>query len=172
MLLGLAALCRLGPVSLGTAPTTWWTPLPVPRAALLRPVLRQRAVVAAVAGKDVTWLKAQAFALSAAIAALAGAFYGQYASYVAPDTFQVLVTVYVFLAVTAGGQARALGGTLGAYALIAFVEGTRLLADVVPGLTPGRTAALREIMVGVVLILLLRLRPEGLLPERNQKAPL
>ena len=133
--------------------------------------VREDQVVAAVAGKDVTRLKAQAFALSAAIAALAGAFYGQYTSYVAPDTFQVLVTVYVFLAVTAGGPARALGGTLGAYALIAFVEGTRLLADVVPGLTPGRTAALREIMVGVALILLLRLRPDGLLPERNQKAP-
>ena len=82
------------------------------------------------------------------------------------------MTVYVFLAVTAGGPTRALGGTLGAYALIAFVEGTRLLADAVPGLAPGRTAALREMMmIGVALILVLRLRPEGLLPERNQKAP-
>lgn len=65
VLLGLAALCRLGPVSLGTAPTTWWTPLPVPRAALLRPVLRQRAVVAAVAGGAVVgWAASVAFGVT------------------------------------------------------------------------------------------------------------
>jgi len=46
----LGALCRIGPVSLGTAPTAWWTPLPVQRRELLRPVLRQRAVVSAVVG--------------------------------------------------------------------------------------------------------------------------
>ena len=123
------------------------------------------------AGKDVTRLKAQAFAISAAIAALAGGFYGQYASYVAPDTFQLLVTVYAFLAVSAGGATRVLGGTLGAYALIAAIEGIRLLAGILPGLTAGRAAALREILVGVALVVLLRLRPEGLLPERNQRAP-
>ena len=133
--------------------------------------VREDQVVAAVAGKDVTRLKAQAFALSAAIAALAGAFYGQYASYVAPDTYQLLVTVYAFLAVTAGGTARVLGATLGAYALIAFVEGMRLLSGVLPGLTPLRAASLREMLVGAALILLLRLLPGGFLPERNQKAP-
>lgn len=133
--------------------------------------VREDQVVAAVAGKDVTRLKAQAFALSAALAALAGAFYGQYISYVAPDTYQLLVTLYAFLAVTAGGTARVAGATIGAYVLIAWVEGMRLLAGALPGLTPVRAASLREMLVGAALILLLRLLPGGLLPERNQKAP-
>ncbi|WP_426955168.1 branched-chain amino acid ABC transporter permease [Muricoccus radiodurans] len=133
--------------------------------------VREDQVVAAVAGKTVTRLKLQAFAISAAIASLAGAFYGQYTSYVSPETFQLLVTVYAFLAVTAGGRARVSGGTLGAYALIAMVEGLRFVAGALPGLTPVRAASLREILVGLLLILLLRLRPEGFLPERNQKAP-
>ena len=133
--------------------------------------VREDQVVAAVAGKDVTRLKAQAFALSAALAAFAGAFYGQYISYVAPDTYQILVTLYAFLAVTAGGTARVGGATLGAYVLIAWVEGMRVFAGVLPGLTPVRAAALREMLVAAALILLLRLLPGGLLPERNQKAP-
>lgn len=133
--------------------------------------VREDQVVAAVAGKNVTLLKAQAFTLSASLAALAGAFYGQYISYVAPDSYQLMVTLYAFLAVTAGGTARVAGATLGAYVLIAWVEGMRLLAGVLPGLTPVRAASLREMLVGVALILLLRLLPGGLLPERNQKAP-
>ncbi len=49
--------------------------------------------------------------------------------------------------------------------LIAWVEGMRLLAGVLPGLTPVRAASLREMLVGAALILLLRLLPGGLLPR-------
>jgi branched-chain amino acid transport system permease protein len=73
--------------------------------------------------------------------------------------------------VTAGGVGRLLGALIGSYLLIGFLELTRFMAEVVPGVTPVQAAATREIMVGLVLILLLRLRPDGLLPERNQRAP-
>lgn len=133
--------------------------------------VREDQVVAAVAGKPVVLLKAQAFSIAAAIAALAGAIYGHYTSYVAPEIYQPLITIYVFLAVTAGGVGRPLGALIGAYLLIGFLELTRFMAEVVPGVTPVQAAATREIMVGLALILLLRLRPDGLLPERNQRAP-
>jgi hypothetical protein len=65
ILFGLAAWCRLGPVSLGTAPTTWWTPLPVPRGELLRPVVRNRAVGTALAGGAFTaWTSSVAFGVA------------------------------------------------------------------------------------------------------------
>jgi branched-chain amino acid transport system permease protein len=133
--------------------------------------VREDQVVAAVAGKPVVLLKAQAFSMAAAIAALAGAIYGHYTSYVAPDIYQPLITIYVFLAVTAGGVGRPLGALVGAYLLIGFLELTRFMAEVVPDVTPVQAAATREIMVGLALILLLRLKPNGLLPEQNQKAP-
>lgn len=133
--------------------------------------VREDQVVAAVAGKRVTRLKAEAFAISAAIAALAGALYGHYTSYIAPEIFQPLVTIYVFLAVTAGGNGRPTGATVGAYLLIAFLEATRFAAEVVPGVSALQAAALREMAVGVALILLLRFRQRGIFPERNQKAP-
>lgn len=133
--------------------------------------VREDQVVAAVAGKPVVVLKAQAFSIAAAIAALAGAIYGHYTSYVAPEIYQPLITIYVFLAVTAGGVGRPLGALVGAYLLIGFLELTRFMAEVVPGISPVQAAATREIMVGLALILLLRLKPNGLLPEKNQKSP-
>lgn len=133
--------------------------------------VREDQVVAAVAGKPVARLKAEAFAIAAAIAALAGALYGHYTSYIAPEIFQPLITIYIFLAVTAGGNGRPTGAAVGAYLLIAFLEATRFAAEIVPGVSAVQAAALREMAVGAALILLLRLRPGGLFPERNQKAP-
>lgn len=133
--------------------------------------IREDQTVASVAGKSVVRFKAQAFSLAAAIAGLAGAFYGHYTSYVAPDLFQPLITIYIFLAVTAGGNARPAGAVLGAYILIAFLEATRFIAELAPGVSAVQAASLREILVGLGLVLVLSLRPDGLLPERSQKAP-
>ncbi len=133
--------------------------------------IREDQELAGFAGKRVLRFKFEAFALSAAIAALAGALYAHYASYVSPDHFQPLITIYIFLAVTAGGVGRPLGALVGGYAVVAFLEATRFLAAVVPGLSPLQHAALREILVGVALILVLHLRPQGLLPERIPPAP-
>ncbi len=133
--------------------------------------VREDQIVAAVAGKRVTRLKAEAFAIACAIAALAGALYGHYTSYIAPEIFQPLITIYVFLAVTGGGNGRPTGAVVGAYILIAFLEATRFAAEIVPGVSAVQAAALREASVGIALILLLRFRQRGLFPELNQKAP-
>jgi branched-chain amino acid transport system permease protein len=132
--------------------------------------VRDDQVVAAVAGKPVTRLKAQAFALSTTMAGLAGALFAHFGSYVAPDMFQPLITIYIFLAVTLGGNGRPAGAVLGAYVLVVFLEFTRFTTERVGGISPLQGAALREITIAVVLLILMRLRPQGLLPERNQKA--
>jgi branched-chain amino acid transport system permease protein len=133
--------------------------------------IREDQQLAAFAGKQVLRFKWQAFALSAAIAALAGALYAHFQSYVSPDHFQPLITIYIFLAVTAGGVGRPSGAVLGAYAVVIFLEATRFATELMPGLQPVQLAALREILVGLALILVLHLRPQGLLPERIPKAP-
>ncbi len=91
-----------------------------------------------VCGQGVTRFKIQAFALSAAIAALAGALYGHFQSYISPDHFQPLITIYIFLAVTAGGVGRPLGGLAGAYLVVFFLEATRFLGEILPGLQAAR----------------------------------
>jgi branched-chain amino acid transport system permease protein len=133
--------------------------------------IREDQELAGFAGKRVLRFKLQAFAASAAIAGLAGALYGHYQSYVSPDHFQPLITIYIFLAVSAGGVGRPTGALLGAYAVVFFLEATRFIAEVVPGLQAVQVAALREMLVGAALILVFYLRPQGVLPERIPPAP-
>jgi branched-chain amino acid transport system permease protein len=133
--------------------------------------IREDAQVAQVAGKPVLRYKAQAFALSAAIAGLAGALYGHFTSYIAPDLFLPLITVYIFLAVASGGVGNPTGALIGAYLLMALLESMRFLVEYIPAVSAVQRAALKELLIAVTLILVLRLLPKGLLPERIPRAP-
>jgi branched-chain amino acid transport system permease protein len=121
--------------------------------------------VAAVAGKHVARFKIAAFALGSAILGLAGAFYAHYTSYIAPDIFRPLITIYIFLALTAGGTGNGVGALVGALIVMAIHEGTRFLAAEIPGLSGVQAAALREFTIGAALIVMMRVRPRGLIPE-------
>lgn len=133
--------------------------------------IREDAQVAQVAGKPVLHFKAQAFALSAAIAGLAGALYGNFTSYIAPDLFLPLITVYIFLAVAAGGTGSPIGSLVGAYLLMTLLESARFVVEVIPAVTAVQRAALKELLIALALIVVLRLMPSGLLPERIPPAP-
>jgi branched-chain amino acid transport system permease protein len=128
--------------------------------------IREDEVVAQVAGKRTLRFKVQAFTLGAGASGLAGALYAQFNAYVAPDAFQPLLTIYVVLAVVAGGTGRMTGAVLGAVLVTALTEGTRFLGALLPFLHPVQVAAVREGVIGLALIALLHLRPEGVLPER------
>ena len=122
--------------------------------------------VAAVAGKHVIRFKVEAFAVSAGILGLAGALWGHYTSYIAPEVFVPLLTIYVVLALTAGGTGNNWGAIVGAFLVVFFLEATRFATGWLPGLKPVQVAAVRELLIGASLLVVLRLRPTGLLPER------
>ena len=128
--------------------------------------IREDETVAAVAGKRTLLFKVQAFAIGAAAIGLAGALYASFNAYVAPDSFQPLVTIYVVLALTAGGTGNMAGAVLGSLLVVALMEGTRFLAAALPSLSPVQVASVREGAIGIALILVLIGRPQGLLPER------
>ena len=128
--------------------------------------IRDDEQVAEVAGKPVRRFKVEAFALSAAILGLAGGLYAHYTSFIAPDAFVPLVTIYVVLALTAGGTGNNWGAVVGAALVVFFLESTRFATAWLPGLAPVQVAAVREFVIGLSLILVLRLRPAGLVPER------
>jgi len=127
--------------------------------------IREDDVVAAVAGKWVTGFKLRAFALGAGFMGTAGALYGHFTSFIAPDLFQPLLTINVFLALTIGGTGSNVGALVGAFAVIAIQESTRFLAEHVPALRAVQVAALREMTIGLLLIVVMRVRPGGLFPE-------
>ncbi|MEO1103054.1 MAG: branched-chain amino acid ABC transporter permease [Pseudomonadota bacterium] len=128
--------------------------------------LRDDETAAAVAGKPVRRLKVQAFALGAMLLGLAGVLYAHFTSYIAPDIFRPLLTIYIFLSLTAGGTGNNTGAVIGAVLVVAVLEGSRFVEGAVPHLAGGGGAALREMIIGAALIVIMRLRPEGLLAER------
>ena len=65
--------------------------------------IRDDEQIAQVAGKNVVVFKVKAFAFGTGALGLAGALYGHFTSYIAPDLFAPLLTLYVKLSLLAGG---------------------------------------------------------------------
>jgi branched-chain amino acid transport system permease protein len=134
--------------------------------------IREDETVAAVAGKSVFRYKAQAFAIGAAVAGLAGLLFAHYLAYIEPNMFLPQETLFVWLALILGGSGNNRGALLGACVLLGLLEGSRFAKDAIPFLTGVRLAAAQQILVGVTLVALVIYRPEGLLPETlTKKSP-
>ena len=74
--------------------------------------------------------------------------------------------IYIFLALTAGGTGNSYGAVAGAFLVLAILESSRFLGDLLPLLDGAQVTALKEITIALVLILILRFKPAGLIPER------
>jgi branched-chain amino acid transport system permease protein len=128
--------------------------------------IREDETVAAVAGKPVFRFKVQAFALGAAVAGLAGILFAHYLAYIEPNMFLPQESLFVWLALILGGSGNNRGALLGSVVLLGLLEGSRFVKDVIPFLTGVRLAAAQQMLVGVVLVVLMIRRPEGLVPEQ------
>jgi branched-chain amino acid transport system permease protein len=133
--------------------------------------IRDDEQVAAVAGKHVALFKVKAFAISSAALGLAGALYGHYTSYIAPDIFVPLLTIYIKLALLTGGLGNNRGAVVGAFAVVFMLESTRFLVPLVPGVSAVQGAALREFLIAAMMIVILGFMPKGLIPERLPRIP-
>jgi branched-chain amino acid transport system permease protein len=128
--------------------------------------------VVQVAGKNVTMLKVKAFAFGTAALGLAGALYGHFTSYIAPDLFAPLLTLYVILALLAGGLGNNKGAVFGAVVVVFFLESTRFVIPLLPFVSAVQGAALREMLIAALLLVILRFYRQGLIPETVQQPAL
>lgn len=133
--------------------------------------IRDDDLVASSLGKNVLLLRAKAFAVGGAITGLAGALQAYQFSYIDPSQFTAIMTAYAFMAVIAGGRGSHRGLILGACSIMFLLEATRFLKDVIDVLDNAQVAAIRLIMIGTGLILLLIFRPQGLMREHRLAAP-
>ncbi|MBN8917031.1 MAG: branched-chain amino acid ABC transporter permease [Rhizobiales bacterium] len=131
--------------------------------------VRDDATAAAALGKPVLALRVRAFAIGGAIMGLAGALHAFFLTYIDPSQFTPIITAYAFMAVIAGGRGSNLGLVLGAGSIMLILEATRFLKDVIPGVDGVQLSALRLGMIGVGIVLLLILRPEGLVSEPKRR---
>lgn len=118
-------------------------------------------------GKNPARFKTQVLMLGGGIAGLAGAFYAHYTSFVTPDQYTPLVTFYVWMAIIMGGVGRLRGAVAGAFLLVGFLEGSRMLRDVIPGVSEVAMSSVRLAAVGLALILFVRFLPHGLLGHKR-----
>lgn len=132
--------------------------------------VRDDATVASALGKPVLALRVRAFAVGGAVMGLAGALHAFYLTYIDPSQFTPIITAYAFMAVIAGGRGSNLGLLLGAGSIMALLEATRFLKDLVPSIDGAQLSALRLGMIGIGIVLLLILRPQGLVAEPRRRA--
>ena len=100
--------------------------------------IREDEQVAAVAGKHVIMFKVKAFAFGSAALGLAGALYGHYTSYIAPDIFVPLLTLYIKLALLVGGRRQQPRRGRRRDPVVTFLESTRFIMPLIPGSRPSR----------------------------------
>lgn len=121
-------------------------------------------------GKNPAAFKTRVLALGSALAGLGGGFYAHVITYLSPDQFTALVTFYVWMAMILGGVGRVSGAVLGALLLMAFLEGTRFVRDVLPGVVSEvEMASVRLGAVGLALILFTLFRPQGLVGDYSRR---
>jgi branched-chain amino acid transport system permease protein len=102
--------------------------------------------------------KILAFLVGATLAGLAGAVFAHKTSTVAYDSFQFLESVTLLAAVVLGGMGTIPGAVLGASLLFVLPEKLREFNDY------------RLLMFGLALVLIMRFRPQGLVPDRVRRA--
>lgn len=132
--------------------------------------IRDDATVTSALGKNVFLLRVKAFAVGGAVMGLAGSLHAYYLTYIDPGQFTPIVTAYAFMAVIAGGRGSNVGLLVGAFSIMALLEGTRFLKDVIPVIDGVQLSALRLSLIGAGIVLLLILRPQGLVPEPKRRA--
>lgn len=113
--------------------------------------MREDDVAAQAFGVNLNRYKALVFAASALIAGASGAFTGHMYTYINHETFTNTTSILALTMVILGGMGNMLGAVLGAVALTALPEAFRGLADY------------RYLFYGLVLLLFIRFRPQGLL---------
>ena len=127
--------------------------------------IREDETAAAALGKNVLAYKLQSLGIAAALAALAGFFLALNVTYLYPSEFDPTFTFLGYAILVLGGFASYGGVALGAVLLWSVIEGLRFLH--LP-LSDGQMGSLRFVLIGLILILLGMLRPQGLLGRKAE----
>jgi len=126
---------------------------------LLRAV-RDDEIATAALGKNVPKVKTMAFVIGAAFAAIPGALFAGYMRYIDPTSFTLMEAIFILSIVVIGGAGSFAGPIVGAAFMVLLPEALRFLQ------MPDAIAAnMRQIIYGLLLIVLMRVRPQGFLGE-------
>ena len=109
-------------------------------------------------GYRVTHFKLAIWVISAMMAGLAGGLFSSWTSFIDPNSFILLESILLVSIVILGGLASIWGSLLGAMAFVLLEEGMRFL----PFMPVEFIGQARQVVLGVLLVLLMLFRPQGL----------
>ena len=118
-------------------------------------------------GKNVLLFKMETMTIGGAIGGLAGAYYALMQRYMSPDDAKPIETFVIWAMVVVGGRGNVWGIVLGTIVIQAFYSGTRFLTGLF-GIEADTMAALRLVVIGLLIMVVTMFRPQGLLPERRR----
>lgn len=143
----------------------WWM-TKAPWGRVLR-AIRDDEEAASVLGKDTFWLKLQAFSIGCGVMGAAGALLAVLNRVIVPTLFVPFTTFSVYVAVILGGSGNNKGVVIGAGIFFMFYWASIRLKDFLPIELATNIAFYRLIAIGVLLIILVIFRPQGILPEEK-----
>lgn len=111
-------------------------------------------------GYNTLFFKLTIFVIGATFASIAGAFFASYITYVDPSSFALSESIFILAIIILGGLANNKGAVLGAVCLIILPEMLRFV-----GFSSDIAAQMRQVTYGLILVLLMLYRPQGLLGE-------
>ncbi len=126
--------------------------------------IREDEIASQAMGKNVNKYKLIVFVVGAFFAGIAGSLYAHYFSFIDPSSFTVMESITVLLMVVFGGMGSLKGSFIGAGLLILIPELLRFF-----GLPNSVAAPLRQMIYGLLLVILMIWRPQGLMGKYKFK---
>ncbi len=120
-------------------------------------------------GKGIYSFKMRTFLIGAAICGFAGAMYSWYMTLAMPSIFGMSVSFAAWIALMIGGQGNNKGAIVGTIVLLGTQQAVKFIS-VGPNLAP-MISSIQLVIEGLVLIIILRFWPKGLIPEKSPRPP-
>lgn len=129
--------------------------------------IRDNETAALAMGKAVQRRRLEAFIFGSALMGLAGALFVHFNRSITPEAIDPMIATFlVWIMLILGGSGNNRGAILGALIIWLIWSLSELAADRLPGDLAVQAQYARIFIIGLVLQLVLRFRPAGLLPEK------
>jgi len=126
--------------------------------------IREDELAAQALGKNTIKYKLLVFVIGAFFAGIAGSLYAHYITFIDPSSFTVMESITILLMVIFGGMGSIRGSIVGAIILVVLPELLRFV-----GMPSSVAAPIRQMLYGLLLVVLMIKRPQGVMGEYKFK---
>lgn len=124
--------------------------------------IREDEIAAEVTGMNTSYLKLLAFVLSSIFAGVAGVIYVHWIGFISPESFTFWESVFLVCMVVLGGMGNIGGVILGCILLVGIPEFLRTSLG-------GEFVLYRMLIFGILMVLIVIFRPQGIIPEKRRE---